>query len=76
MGNQYPHFNKQAMKSETVKLAEKIIKVLKVKALRGCNNPSWSDYQNGLGEDVGDDIQALITEAEAIVKAHEIKENP
>ena len=49
------------------KLAKLVIEVLDKKAHKGCINKSWSDFQNGLGEDVGLEIEKLISEAKKII---------
>jgi len=49
------------------KLAKLVIEVLDKKAHKGCKNKFWSDFQNGLGEDIGVEIENLISEAKKII---------
>lgn len=48
-------------------LAERVIKVLDVKARAGCNNPSWVGYSNGNGTEIGVDIERLIKHAKRLL---------
>jgi hypothetical protein len=57
------------MKTTETQLAKDIIRILKVKANRGCNHQSWEGFQNGNGEDVGKDIDRLIRKAEKVLNA-------
>jgi hypothetical protein len=49
-------------------LAKLIINVLDVKALKGCKIKSWIGFENGEGENVGNDIEDLIKKAKEILK--------
>ena len=55
-------------KNELEKLSKRIIQVLKVKSLKGCKCKNWDGFCNGLGEDIGDDIENLIKMAENNLK--------
>lgn len=54
-------------KSELESLASRVIKILDIKAKRGCIE-SWEGYQNGNGIEVGKDIEALIRKSKRILK--------
>lgn len=55
-------------KKELEKLSKQVVQVLKVKSLRGCKNKNWEGFCNGLGEDIGEDIEELIRMAENNLK--------
>ena len=54
----------RTLKAEKKELACRLIQVLKVKSLRGCEVKNWVGFQNGNGTDVGQDIERLIKRAE------------
>lgn len=55
---------KDKYKKELEKLSKQVVQVLKVKSLRGCEYKNWEGFCNGLGEDIGYDIEELIKMAE------------
>lgn len=55
-------------KKELGKISKRVVQVLKVKSLRGCKSKNWEGFCNGLGEDVGEDIEELIRIAENNLK--------
>ena len=56
-----------------VKLAKSIVRVLEKRCLAGClpQYKNWDGFQNGNGEDVGGEIEALILRAKKIIEKHE-----
>lgn len=60
--------NDKDYKKELEKLSKRVVQVLKVKSLRGCKDKSWIGFCNGLGEDIGEDIEELIRMAENNLK--------
>ena len=53
-------------------LASSVIKILQKKTFKGSKHKSWKGFQNGLGEEVGDEIDKLILEAKNIIKQQKI----
>lgn len=56
-----------------LELANRIVKVLKKKALYGNTDKFWAGYENGNGQQVGTDIDCLILFAEKIIKSNKNK---
>jgi hypothetical protein len=61
-----------ATEQEILKLSKRIVKVLKVQANKGNSKEfsNWIDFQNGLGQDVGVEIEKLISHAESKIKKY------
>lgn len=55
-------------KKELGKLSKRVVQVLKVKSLRGCKYKNWEGFCNGLGEEIGEEIEELIRMAENNLK--------
>lgn len=55
-------------KEKLEKFSKQVVLVLKKKSLRGCKDKSWIGFCNGLGEDIGEDIEELIRMAENNLK--------
>lgn len=55
-------------KKELGKLSKRVVQVLIAKSLRGCKYKNWEGFCNGLGEDIGEDIEELIRIAENNLK--------
>lgn len=51
-------------------LASEVLRVFVIEARKGCTDSTiegiYADWQNGNGEDIGDDIIALLKQCEAI----------
>ena len=52
-------------------LAKEIIRLLDVKARQGVRQPAqtWVGYENGEGVEIGTEIERLIKQAKALIKA-------
>lgn len=55
-------------KEKLEKFSKQVVLVLKKKSLRGCKYKNWKGFCNGLGEDIGEDIEELIRIAENNLK--------
>ena len=55
-------------KAEYIKFVESVLKTLDVKARKGCDEKSWVGFQNGDGEEVGKDIERIISQAKKLLK--------
>lgn len=60
--------NDKDYKRELEKFSKQVIKALRVKAFRGCEYNNWQGFCNGLGEDIGEEIENLIRTAENNLK--------
>lgn len=54
--------------SSEKKLAEMVIKILDIKANKGCEVKKWEGFTNGNREEIGKDIDKIIKLAKRILK--------
>lgn len=62
---------KDEINNNLINLAKLVVEILDNKARAGCKDKSWDDFQNGLGENVGKDIEQIISEAKQIISENE-----
>ena len=57
---------------ELIKLAQRVVDILDVKARNGCTEPNktWHGFNNGNGTEFGSDIESLINKAKRSLKKH------
>lgn len=57
---------------ELIKLAQRVVDILDVKARKGCTgeNKAWYGFNNGNGTEIGFDIEALIRKAKRTLKKY------
>ena len=60
---------------EKCKLANKVVAILDIKANIGSETPYWRGFENGEGQEIGNEIDMLIKHAKRILKTCKCQKN-
>lgn len=56
-----------SLMTEAISLAELVIKILDEKAREGCIDKTWLGFENGNGDDIGEDIEQIVIKAKKFI---------